>query len=495
MKIRAILTLCVVTVAGPVAHAQGMFLPASDARLRADVSLLVDEGVIKLPVNEWPLPREDVAQAVSAVREEELADPALLTALARVRSKVVANDQTGEWRLREVRITAGQPGLLRTQDTLGREEAELTASGGVSTGRYGITLSATGVVDPDDGKELRFDGTDVSVRWGNWVLSANQMDRWWGPGHDGSLILSTNARPIPALSLDRYRSVPFDVPVLRWLGSWRFSAFLGIMEEDRADVDQPLFGGMRFSFKPSSFFEFGLSRTAMFCGKGRKCDLETFGRMLIGQDNVGRRGLEDPEDEPGNQMAGFDIRIVSPFRALPIAIYGQEVGEDNSSSGIPERYLGMFGAESWFLLDSGSTVRARMEYANTKVKWYDSSVEYNMAYRQGTFFAGYRHYGRNLGHTTDADSETTSLQVSLTQRDGSYWAAQYRHGRLDRCCGVDTYNSVTAGPSDYQSFDLTWEGGFLGQHFGAQVGYEDQSPSAAGGAEGVYGFIQWRKAL
>ena len=42
--------------------------------------------------------------------------------------------------------------------------------------------------------------------------------------------------------------------------------------------------------------EFGMSRTAQFCGKGRNCDLETFGRVLLGQDNIGFRGLEDPED-------------------------------------------------------------------------------------------------------------------------------------------------------------------------------------------------------
>jgi len=487
--------LCLAALAWQNARAQGMFLPASDARLRADVSLLVDEGVFNLPLNEWPLAREDVAQAISSVDAEELADPALRAALSRVKAKVAPRDDDSDWKVREVRVTAGQPGLLRTEDTLGRENGELMATGGTSNSRYGITLAATGVVDPSDGKELRFDGTDITIRWGNWLFSANQMERTWGPGHDGSLILSNNARPMPGVSLDRQRSLPIDVPVLRWLGPWRFSAFLSVMEKGRADVDQPLFSGMRFSFKPSSFFEFGMSRTAMFCGKGRNCDLATFGRMLIGQDNVYMRGLNDASEEPGNQMAGFDVRIVSPFKALPIALYGQEIGEDNSSTGIPERYLGLFGGESWFKLDSGSVLRARIEYANTKVKWYDPKVEYDWAYRQSIFFAGYRYYGRNIGHTTDADSETSSLQVSLTQSDGSYWAAQYRDGRLDRCCAVDTYNPLTRGPSDYESLELTWQGRLLGQSIGAQLGYEKQSPSSAGNADGVYGFIQWRKAL
>jgi hypothetical protein len=45
---------------------------------------------------------------------------------------------------------------------------------------------------------------------GNWSTSLGKVDRWWGPGWDGSLILSTNARPIPAISLDRRIAEPFE---------------------------------------------------------------------------------------------------------------------------------------------------------------------------------------------------------------------------------------------------------------------------------------------
>jgi hypothetical protein len=495
MKIRSMCVACLALGASGIAAAQGFFLPASDSRLRDDLSLLVDEGVINLPVNEWPLAREDVAQAVAKVNSADLYDPALRAALARVVNRTSLRDDAADWKIRELRLTAGQPGLLRDDATLGRENGELTTTGGASTDRYGITLAATGVIDASDGQDIRFDGSDITFRWGNWLFSANQMDRWWGPGREGSLILSTNARPMPAVSLDRYRSLPVDLPVLRWLGPWRFSGFLAIGERHRPDVDQPAFMGMRLSFKPAPIFEFGMSRTAQFCGKGRECNLGTFGRMLIGKDNVGIRGLNDPDKEPGNQMAGFDVRIVSPFKTLPLAVYGQEIGEDNSDTGIPERYLGLFGAESWHMLNSGAVVRTQIEYANTKVKWYNAGIEYNWAYRQGIFNAGYRYRGRNIGHTTDADSETTAIRLSLTAVDGGQWTAQYRHGRLDRCCGVDPYDRVSAGPSRYKSTELRWEGKILNQQIGAQVGYEKRNPSNSGNATGVFGFIQWRKPL
>lgn len=490
---------CLISVASlfatSIVSAQSLFLPASDSRLRDDVSLLVDEGVINLPVNEWPLAREDVSQAITGITADELHDAALRAALGRVVAATTVPDNAADWDLREVRITAGQPGLLRTDATLGRENGELTSAGGTGTDRYSITVSATGVVDASDGQDVRFDGTEVTVRWGNWLFSANQMDRWWGPGRDGSLILSTNARPMPALSLDRHRSLPVNIPVLRLLGPWRFSGFLGLGESNRADVDRPAFMGMRLSFKPAPIFEFGMSRTAQFCGKDRVCGLKTLGRVLIGQDNSGRRGLNNPAAEPGNQMAGFDVRIVSPFKRLPLAVYAQEIGEDNSSTGIPERYLGLFGAESWFHLRSGATLRTRVEYSNNSCKWYNPSLEPNCAYKQAIFFAGYRHRGRNIGHTTDGDSETTSVTMALTRSNGDRWTLRGRHGRLDAYGAPDPYNPVSQGRSDYDSIEAAWEGTVRGQHFAAQLGYEKQSPRSAGDAEGVFGFIQWRKPL
>ncbi len=479
------------------AAAQGFFLPANDLRLREDITLLSDEGLIKLPMNGWPLARADVAGAIAAIKAEQLEDPALRAVLARVQAATAAPSDASVWKIREVSLTAGQPALLRDYGTPGRENGELTTTGGASTDRYSVTLSATGVLDPSDNQHLRFDGSDISIRWGNWLVSANEQERWWGPGYDGSLILSTNARPMPAVSLSRIRSTPFNLPVLRALGPWNFTTFFGLGEQHRADVDEPLFMGMRLAFKPSTWFEFAMSRSAQFCGEGRECNIGTFGRMLIGQDNLGIRGApDDPAKEPGNQMAGFEVRIVSPFKPLPIAIYGQEIGEDNSSTGIPERYLALFGGEMWFMLSSGSVLRTHLEYANTKVKWYNRQEEFNVAYRQYIFFGGYRYRGRNIGHTTDADSETASIGLSLTKSDGDRWSLLYRHGALDRDGSVDLYNTITAGRSTYKSLQLDWDGRMgADNRLGLQLGYEKQAPSSAGDAKGLFGFIQWRRAL
>jgi hypothetical protein len=140
-------------------------------------------------------------------------------------------------------------------------------------------------------------------------------------------------------------------------------------------------------------------------------------------------------------------------------------------------------------------LRARVEYANNSCKWYNPSTEPNCAYRQGIFFAGYRYRGRNIGHTADGDSETTSVSVSLTRPRGERWSVLVRQGRLDAYGVPDIYNPVSQGRSDFDSVQFSWEGTVRGQGLAMQLGYERQKPVSAGDAKGVFGFIQWRKPL
>ena len=63
--------------------------------------------------------------------------------------------------------------------------------------------------------------------------------------------------------------------------------------------------------KPFDAVEIGLTRTAQWCGDDRNCDWDTFVNLVTGDDNAGEN--VDPDEEPGNQMAGWDLRWASPF--------------------------------------------------------------------------------------------------------------------------------------------------------------------------------------
>jgi hypothetical protein len=145
------------------------------------------------------------------------------------------------------------------------------------------------------------------------------------------------------------------------------------------------------------------------------------------------------------------------------------------------------------MLGTGSVLRTHVEYANTKAKWYQATDNYEIAYTQGIFHEGYRYRGRNIGHTTDGDSETTSVMLSLTTGNGNRWAALLRRGRLDICCTPGANSRISNGPSRYRSGQLSWEGSVHDHGLSMQLGYEEQTPSSSGSADGLFGFVQWRK--
>ena len=111
------------------------------------------------------------------------------------------------------------PVLLRDFAATPREEGEASAGIQWLGDRVAGALKVTVVSSPEDGKRYRLDGSYVGFTVGNFMVSYGAMDRWWGPGWDGSLILSNNARPMPSLTIERNYSDASRWPVLRHAAS------------------------------------------------------------------------------------------------------------------------------------------------------------------------------------------------------------------------------------------------------------------------------------
>ena len=411
---------------------------------------------------------------------------AVTTALERVRGRM---QKTAAWRLTAF-AGGGGPGLLRDFDALGRDDGELGARAEYSHGRFEVSLNAAGVIDPADDQDARLDGSHVTMQLGNWLLSLQSLDRWWGPGHQGSLILSNNARPMPTAMIERAAAIPFESKWLSWLGPWRFSFAVSQMEDERRDIDRPLFMAWRVAIMPFKDVELGFSRTAQFCGQQLACDLNTFANMLAGNDNVGIDAT--PENEPGNQMAGFDLRWASPIGRGPYAIYAQAIGEDESSY-LPAKYLMQFGLETWKPFSDGSLLLGFAEWANTTCSGISSSGPYyNCSYNQGRFnIEGYRYRGRTIGHTTDSDAESLAVGAIFTSAGGDSWSATAHASRLNHD-GFDARNTVSAGPADYAALELGWRGSLWGENISVDLGVEAIEPADADRVVEPFGFVSWR---
>ena len=345
--------------------------------------------------------------------------------------------------------------------------------------RLAANLQVTGVSDASDDQTARFDGSYVGLNVGNFMISAGWMERWWGPGWEGSLILGTAARPIPSVRVERNYTDPFGTKWLRWIGPWRASLELGELEGSDVPVPDVRFLAARVNFRPRPWLELGLSRTAQWCGEGRPCGWRTFRDLLIGHDNADTNF--GTNDEPGNQMAGYDFRLASPWKAAPIALYGQFIGEDEAG-GLPAKFLGQLGVQGTASGDFGG-LRWHVEYADTSCNFTRSNPIFHCAYRHHLYPQGYRFRGESIGHAMGGDGLMCSVGALVVRPAGDTLSALVRKAELDRGGAV---------PNELRNVEVQYNRAFARGELRLGLGYNDFDLEPAEGAD-FTGFVEWRQ--
>ncbi len=387
------------------------WLDTRDAWLRADIEYLSDIGVIKVPISTWPLMWAPILNDLNNVNIDNLSESELRV-FKRVKRK--GRFETKLDTHSYLSLKAGNQGkILRHFGDDRREKAEITSKTTGVSKNFAWNIEATRALDPIDGEEQRLDNSYLAAVWGNWVVSLGAQERWWGPGWDSSLILSNNARPIPAISVQRNYSDPFESKWLSWIGPWTFNAFAGQLESHRFVPHAKLLG-MSVNFKPLDSLEVGLRRTAQWAGRGRPNDLGSFFDLLIGRDNCdelsGGCGA-DRSNEPGNQLAGFDFKWRLPKKIG--SFYGQLIGEDEAGY-LPSRKIHQIGYQKAFILDD-LNITSFFEYSDT-----ENEFAPDITYNNGIYRTGYRTEGRSIGSTYDNDTSSLSIGLLATHKNGKY---------------------------------------------------------------------------
>jgi hypothetical protein len=458
------------------------WIAPGDARLRHDLELLADAGLIRAPLTAWPVSWAEVARDVSEISLEPGRPEWLRAALERVQAGARDATQTGVIKLSARIAGSERPMALRRFGDVPREEGELAAGAQLTGRRFAFRLQATAAADPDDDRSARADGSYAAVVLGNWMLHAGYVDHWWGPGWEGSLVYGSNARPIPSLTIERNYSDPIAHPWLEWIGQWRFAATMGRLEGSRDDAPDANFFGARLTWKPHRRIEIGISRSAQWCGDGRPCDAGTFWDLLVGNDND-----QPVAEQPGNQLAGFDARWSIPW--APVAVYGQMIGEDEAGA-LPSQYLGLFGIE----MSGGfgdKSWRAHVEYADTSCSFYDSEPNFGCAYRNVIYSDGYQYRDRSIGHALDGDSEQFAAGFMLVGADDSNWELAAQSAKVNRD-SANPVHSVEPAAAKIRSADLYHRRALWGGELAVGVGYERREADAPARDSGdARGFVQW----
>lgn len=405
--------------AGPVAY-------PGDSRLRHDLLLLKDAGILNMPLSSWPVSWVDVAQDLASYQDSQELTRGQRQALRRVRRRVRSEKDGG------LQKPVVESSLVSDELPSRSFEDTPRGEGGVSLGldwmggRFMMNLRGHFVRNPRDNRNFRPDGTMLGIYLGNWMMTAGYTPRWWGPSFQDSLILSNNARPFPAVSVQRKTSEPFKLPGLNLLGSWDLRTFMGLLEEDR-HISRPLIFGMRLTFCPLQNLEIGLSRTALWAGEDEPNDLDTFGNVLVGKTNTGE------QDTSADQMAGYDFRWQSPLVGdLPYALYGQLIGEDEAG-GFPSKHIGQLGIETFGSMPLGSgSYRLYLEASDTRAIFYKDDPQYNSAYNHSRYQSGNRYHGLSLGHSLDSDTVAYSVGGVWAGAEGSRLQWQGTKAEINR---------------------------------------------------------------
>jgi hypothetical protein len=461
-----------------------------DVGLRHDIQVLADYGAITGPVTTWPIAWDDVLADLEAVAAGDVVIPnKVMPTFERVLSRARREAARGSGRFRASLAAADTPTTIRFFANTPREETEVSAGYAWFGDRFFLDLNATYADDPADGEDARADGSQLGIDLGNWSIAASTLERWWGPGWDGSLILSGNARPIPSLAIGRTRTAAFETKWLSWIGPWDLQLLFGQLESERAVPDARFFG-MRFNFRPLESLEFGISRTAQWCGDGRPCGWSTFWELFFGRDNRGDAGVT-PENEPGNQMAGFDMRWTNHWFGTPVSIYGQMIGEDEAG-GFPSRYLAQFGLEGSGVTRGGTSYRWYAEVAGTSCDVLKED-RFNCAYRQSIYQSGYTYFGRIIGHGLDNDALVYSAGLVFVADKGNMWQMVGRFGDVNRGGPPDNQHSISPVPVELMSLDLQYDLATKLGRFEIGLGYEHLDNPLAGVSDGnARGFLRWR---
>jgi Capsule assembly protein Wzi len=212
---------------------------------------------------------------------------------------------------------------------------------------------------------------------------------WWGPGFNGSMLLSTNARPFDLVKAGA--AEPFMLPwIFESLGPIKLTYFLGQLEENR-DFPHTKLTGLRLNLTPASFLEVGLSRVVQFNGDGRpSVGFGDYIQILLGP------GSDEPNSPLNNNTllsADFSLRLPNVARFLPLfrdlEIYGELGWDDTCCDGIivPNLPGGMVGLYSPNLFGSAQT-ELRIEYAATSKIQFNSNI----------YTSGYAFKGQPMAH-------------------------------------------------------------------------------------------------
>jgi hypothetical protein len=425
-------------------HAQKWAAPG-DASLRRDVELLKSYKIIRGPLNTWPISWRQITEGINLGSDQKY--PAhVMKAIDRIRAKIPQKGLRGSTTLRYT----NEPRLVRGFDDMARSDADISASAGFTEERIEAKVTVN-YRDNVTNNNINFDSSYIAAHLGNWSLYAGAIDRWWGPGQDNTLLLSTNARPMMSAGLRRNDPKAFKNRWLNWVGPWTWDIFVANMGNNRV-VPDALMVGMRLGFEPIENLEIGFSRTMQLCGDGRPCNFNTWTKSIIAIGDLDNTGSAN---EPGNQLASIDLSYSINIGDKSLKFYAEGTAEDEHTI-VPYQFARLIGVKYTKPLGTeGDNIMLNLELSDSGnvAAWLFGRRRAGVIYNHFIYRSGHRFDGRTLGHSFDNDSKLASITAAYTRPNGDTYQLSLRSANIN--FDNTLRNIVSLNKQKYQSAELS----------------------------------------
>lgn len=440
--------LLIVSLSAPLAEAKQLI--PTDTRLHEDLNWLVNRNIIQVNLSTWPLSTDEIKHALDNANPDTINDAEIIQ---RVRQYIDKDNK----RLKLSAEFQSERPLLPIGTNQPKDEYRASIGGQFNTEQFDLNIQGNIVGGDTLGRNRKADlaesyiGLNIANQW----LSVGQQSRFWGPAHEGSLILGDNARPFPAINLQRGVQKPFESKYLAWLGKWNYQIFVG-QQLDFDEMKSPRHSklmGMRVTFSPTNYLDLGLSRTAQWGGKGRPQDWEALGNAIIAKDNA-----DTPEQrlkEPGNQLAGFDAKLkLEPLVGVPMSVYAQMIGEDEAKK-MPSKNFFLIGVDGSHKISENQTFNWHLEAADTSTTLGKKT---GTTYRHHIYKDGYYQQNMPLGHPLGGDMRSVVLAAnsSIYNTDKSKWFKTHHFG--GKIVHAQTVRKNNQEKEQINGASISWEG-------------------------------------
>lgn len=309
-------------------------------------------------------------------------------------------------------------------------------------------------------------GTYISMGTDYAQLDVGYRDHWFSPLSSSSMLISTEAPTLPAVTLSNWR------PLTSWGITYEaFAALLseqnGIQYFNTTTSGRPRLAGIQVGIEPVVGYALTANRLMQYGGGARggtgiKDLIKAFYKNTSGSSNVSDSSATGHE-EFGNQVASVAATMQFPG-AVPFAVNIEYAGEDNNYSGdyrLGDSALSL-GIDFPKLLGRYDLQYETSEWQNV---WYTHHLYpeglTNQGLVLGHWFGDQRQFGDQVG------GRSQFLQLGLRTNKGAYWQLGYKNLDFMTSLGYQSLPAVDYRPAHEVS--VRYSDQWLGYPIAAEV--------------------------